>query len=121
MKFFKQDEEIFEPAPQARIAAVPDVPRPEPVKTEMPKGAKVIIRRASETSIAIEAPLDPIAETPKPETPVSEMPPPVSAAAEPAPAPAQAETPQKRRIVIIRHKPGEDIDVPLQNEMAEAS
>jgi hypothetical protein len=36
------------------------------------------------------------------------------------PAP-QAEAPPKRRIVIIRHKPGEEIDVPLQSEMAEAS
>jgi hypothetical protein len=125
MKFFKQDEEIFEPAPQARIAAVPDLPKPEPVKTEAPKGAKVIIRRASETSLTIEAPLEAQSGV-KPqesEAPVAEMPPPVAAAPEPepAPVPAQGEAPQKRRIVIIRHKPGEDIDVPLQNEMAEAS
>lgn len=123
MKFFKQDEDIFEPAPQARIAAVPDLPKPEPVKTEAPKGAKVIIRRASETSLTIEAPLEAQAGV-KPqasEPPIAEMPPPVMAAPAPAPVPAQAEAPQKRRIVIIRHKPGEDIDVPFLNEMAEAS
>ena len=33
----------------------------------------------------------------------------------------QTEAAPKRRIVIIRHKPGEDIDVPLQREMAQAS
>ena len=66
MKYFLTDEDIFEPAPQARIAAVPDLP-PEPL------------------------PLD------------------------------EPEAPQKRRIVIIRHKPGEQIDVPLADELAQAS
>jgi hypothetical protein len=28
---------------------------------------------------------------------------------------------RKRRIVVTRHKPGEDIDVPLADEMARAS
>ena len=45
---------------------------------------------------------------------------------EPAPpttaeASPQAEAAPKRRIVIIRHKPGEDIDVPLQDDVAKAS
>ena len=69
MKYFRNDEDIFEPAPHAQIAAVPD--------------------------LAI-------------------------LAAEPAPA-AEAETPAKRRIVIIRHKPGEQIDVPLADDLAKAS
>ena len=34
---------------------------------------------------------------------------------------AEAEARQKRRIVIIRHKPGEQIDVPLADELAKAS
>ena len=72
MKYFLSDEDIFEPAPKARIAAVPDLAvlpalPPEPL------------------------PLD------------------------------EPETPQKRRIVIIRHKPGEQIDVPLADELAQAS
>ena len=67
MKFFKAEEEIFEPAPHARIAAVPDAPR-------LPE-------------LAI----------------------PFAAAAEP-------KATAKRRIVIIRHKPGEEIDVPLAED-----
>ena len=65
MKFFRAEEDIFEPAPHARIAAVPDMPR------------------FSDTASA-DAP--------------------------------EAKAPAKRRIVIIRHKPGEEIDVPLAEE-----
>ncbi|WP_373503259.1 hypothetical protein [Aestuariivirga sp.] len=119
MKFFRQDEEIFEPAPQAKIAAVPDAPKPEP-KLDTPKGARVVIRRTEQASLDVEiAPAAPVAST----APVTEAaPPPVPQAAPETVTPApQAEAPPKRRIVIIRHKPGEEIDVPLQNEMAEAS
>ena len=119
MKFFKHDEEIFEPAPQARIGAVPDITKPEP-KPEVPKGARVVIRRAGETAGAVIP-----AESPKPETipsleilPSPQPPPQVDAMlAEPA---AEAESAPKPRIVIIRHKAGDQIDVPLQNEMAAA-
>ena len=72
MKYYRNDEDIFEPAPQAQIAAVPDL---------------VLL---------------------------PDLPP------EPAPT-MEAEAPQKRRIVIIRHKPGEQIDVPLADELAKAS
>lgn len=68
MKYFRGDENIFEPAPHAQIAAVPDIALlPEPDST------------------------------------------------------SEAEAQQKRRIVIIRHKPGEQIDVPLADDMAKAS
>jgi hypothetical protein len=33
----------------------------------------------------------------------------------------EGEPPAKQRIVIIRHKPGEQIDVPLADDMAKAS
>ena len=72
MKYFRDDEDIFEPAPQARIAAVPDL------------------------AVLPDLPPEPL--------PLDEP-----------------ETPQKRRIVIIRHKPGEQIDVPLADELAQAS
>lgn len=65
MKFYRADEEIFEPAPHAMIAAVPDTPR--------------------EAEPAGQAQVEPAA-------------------------------PPKQRIVIIRHKPGEQIDVPLMAE-----
>ena len=67
MKFFKAGEEIFEPAPHARIAAVPEAPR------------------------------------------LAEMVLPLAEAAAP-------KATAKRRIVIIRHKPGEEIDVPLAED-----
>ncbi len=129
MKFFKQHEEIFEPAPQAKIAPVAT---PAPVKTEskpdVPKGAKVVIRRVgeapAEVAPAATAPDAAPAPAPAPEPAAAVAEPIATLAPESAPAtasaPVQAEAP-KRRIVIIRHKPGEEIDVPLQNEMAEAS
>ena len=119
MKFFKQDEEIFQPAPQAKIAAVPDMPKPE-AKPEVPKGARVVIRRAGETAGAVIP-----AETPPSQTlqPPEPMPSPHALPQFDAMLMAPTSEPEatpKRRIVIIRHKPGEQIDVPLQNEMAQA-
>jgi hypothetical protein len=128
MKYFRQDEEIFEPAAQATIAAVPEAAKPHEwsearsevkpaAKPEAPKGAKVIIRRTE--SVTLEAAPEPPAPAPEP--------PPATAAAVPDEAPAAAapqprsEAEPKRRIVIIRHKPGEDIDVPLQDDIAKAS
>lgn len=149
MKYFKQDEEIFEPAPQAKIAAVPEAPKPvTPPKPEVPKGARLIIRRTASPAAVTEtvaegnppaAPepftAEPVAsETPaiEPVTPevsapsagAAPEPQVVDAAMPPEPAhaePVQADAQPKRRIVIIRHKPGDDIEVPLQDEMAEAS
>jgi hypothetical protein len=69
MKFYRGDEDIFEPAPHATIAAVPEPKRPVLVEPEAP-----------------DAP------------------------------------PQRQRIVIIRHKAGESIDVPLMaDDFAKAS
>jgi hypothetical protein len=94
VKYFKQDEDIFEAPADPVIPAAP--------KPEMPKGAKLVIRHRTET---ISEPA-PAAET-------------VSLPAEPTFAqPATAEEAPKRRIVIIRHKAGEPIDVPLQDEIA---
>lgn len=126
MKFFKQDEDIFEPAPQAQITAVASAPKPE-AKPDIARGAKVVIRRAAESpapaEIFVEQPkaegAAPVVETAAPEPETSAMP--LEAPQPDAAIAPQVEAAPKRRIVIIRHKPGEDIDVPLQNEMAEAS
>lgn len=125
MKFFKQDEDIFQPAPQAQITAVAPAPKPEP-KPDIARGAKVVIRRAVETAAAVEVTSEHnlAEETPAPEVVAPQL---EAAAVQPEPqqpesaSAPQAEAAPKRRIVIIRHKPGEEIDVPLQNEMAEAS
>ncbi|MGH6854136.1 MAG: hypothetical protein ACREDX_08820 [Aestuariivirga sp.] len=93
MKFFKQDEELFEavamPATPVAVAAVP-LKSWEP-KPDMSKGAKLVIRQQTDTgSEAAAAPIEPL--------------------------PQAAEIPPKSRIVIIRRKAGEAIDVPLHDE-----
>jgi hypothetical protein len=112
MKFFKRDEEIFEAAPQAAIAAVPATPLPPESR-----GAKLTIRRLTGTEAVGAEPLATppaaaivAAEVPSPETPET------ITVGEAAP-----EAAPKRRIVIIRHKPGEILDVPLHTELAQAS
>lgn len=121
MKFFKQDEDIFEPAPQPSITIVKEAP-----KAEAAKGAKVVIRRTGPAAPPLEEALLPPPESPAVAEVVvnvteiavnpAPVPPPL-----PAPQPAEAEAAPKRRIVIIRHKSGEAIDVPFQKELAEAS
>jgi len=104
-KYFKQDEDLFESEgePESVIPAlVPDAPQ----------GARLVIKRRTEPP-AIEdeiaaamssIPADPV------EMPAEFFPPSPPEIAEAPPEP-------KRRIVIIRHKPGEEIDVPLQEEL----
>jgi hypothetical protein len=90
MKFFHSDEELFEPAASA------------------PGGkAQPVIRRLSGMAEIAALP-------PSPEALPSAMPPGPASAGE-----AAAREQPKRRIVIIRHKPGEEIDVPLQEELAQ--
>ncbi|MBC8036474.1 MAG: hypothetical protein H7X89_04585 [Rhizobiales bacterium] len=105
MKFFKQDEELFEApakpaAPIARIAEVRKAPEPRP---DVAKGAKLVIRRQPEP--ASESEYTPI---------VSRVIQPDSGSAAEAPA---TDAPPKSRIVIIRHKAGETINVPFHDEM----
>ena len=101
MKYFKNDEDIFEPAPQATIAAV----KP-PAAAEEKRGARLTITRIGAAPEAADAaPEQP--ELPRqPEVVVEEQP--------------QAATPPSRRIVIVRHKPGEEISVPVQEDLARA-
>ena len=98
LRYFKKDEELFQTVPPAAPRSV--VTEPEK------KGARLVIRRREETAPAA----DPFApEFPKKEPEAIR------------PAEAQAEEAPKRRIVIIRHKAGETMDVPLHTEMAAAS
>lgn len=76
MRYFRGDENIFEPAPDARVAAVGPATSP----FRFPAAATMPEQR------------------------------------ETGPLPNA-----KRRIVLIRHKPGEAIDVPLADDLAEAS
>lgn len=128
MKYFKQDEEIFVPAPQAQIAAVVSPPKPEAPRPEVPKGARLTIHRAPDAAAeeeAAPAEVEPPSSEASPAEPSAaemETPPPELAKSEtPAPASQHPAESAMRRIVIIRHKPGEDIDVPMQDNLAEAS
>ena len=89
LKFFNQDEEIFEADGDAAAA---------PVKTPIAVVAGPPAEALEEAPES--APLDQPAATAAPDV-------------QPAPA---SEAKPKRRIVIIRHEPGEDIPVPLEHE-----
>jgi len=104
MKYFRQDEEIFEPNP-AKLKPVP----PTSSEPETRRGAKLIIRRLGET--ATQATDQPSAPEPAPAT----IPEPVM---ESAPFASMPDESSKQRIIIIRHKPGEHVDVPLQEDQA---
>ena len=97
MKFFRQDEEMFEPAAAATA----------------PGGkTRLIVRRLADTA-EHSSPGEPARPSAAGSASMAEPP------ANPEPA-AMNYAAAKRRIVIIRHKPGDDIDVPLQHELAEA-
>ncbi|MBI3673952.1 MAG: hypothetical protein HY245_11160, partial [Rhizobiales bacterium] len=72
--------------------------------TEAGKSARLTIRH-SESDVG--------SATPPPEPEPQPTPAPASAMEWPS-----AEAAPKSRIIIIRHKPGETIDVPLQNDLA---
>lgn len=99
LRYFKKDEDIFQPAPPAAPRAVKSDPEPEQ------KGARLIIRRSE--SIATTDPFAPEPARKEPEAQASPV--------------EMSEEPPKRRIVIIRHKAGEEMNVPLHNEAATAS
>ena len=97
MKFFKQDEELFEaPAKPAVFLADRKVSEPQP---GVSKGAKLVINHASQTATESDTPAEHSAGEFTPAKPIEE-------AADP-----------KNRIVIIRHKAGETMGVPLHDEL----
>lgn len=117
MKHFRQDEDIFvhnldSDEPHAAIVRSPALTAALP---EVAKGAKLVIRRIGEATAEQ-------AEAEEAKAAVAELP---REAIETPPAAAlsfntASNEAAKRRIVIIRHKPGEYVDVPLQNEQAAA-
>lgn len=90
-QYFKQDDEIFEPAP----AVVPNLVKPVELVETPNRGAKLTIRRMTSDKPAIEA-VQTVAEPAAPSAPVVE-----------------AATPEPSRIVIIRRKADETLAVPL--------
>jgi len=99
MKFFKQDEELFEVP--SKPSVVDAARKASPPKPDAAKGARLVIKQQPEPSIeSVAAPIEPVAE-------VSHL----------APATPAADALPKNRIVIIRHKTGETLDVPLHDEL----
>lgn len=110
MKFFAQDEEIFEaPATPPPAAA----PKAMEQKSEFTKDTKLMIRSRTETALASgDRPAD---SNHAPAEPALN----VAAAVESQSLTDQlplAEAQSRRRIVIIRHKAGEEINLPFQEE-----
>ncbi len=98
MKFFKQDEELFEsPAKSPVLAVAHKAPEPKP---DTPKGAKLVINRQPDPMNEA-APMEPATE-------VTDL---VAATT------AEEASSSTSRIVIIRHKAGEMIGVPLHDEL----
>lgn len=101
MKYFKRDEDIFEPAPKAAIAAVKTTPPPPEEK----RGAKLTITRLPP------APVPAPAAGPQPAA---------TSDADAANAVAEDDAPSgSRRIVIVRHQVGDVLDLP-QDGLAQA-
>jgi hypothetical protein len=101
-RYFKADEEIFEPAPSPSIVTIK---KSEPAVEAPARGAKLVIQRISKPlqSVEVEIPA-PIEVTPS----------------EPQPA-VEAKNNTDSRIVIIRRKPDETVEVPLMPEEATES
>jgi hypothetical protein len=103
IQYFKPDEEIFEPAPAPVIAAVA---KPAPITEVTTRGAKLVIQRIS---------------SPKPETiaePIVTEEPRVEPPAIISSTQPEAKPQDKSRIVIIRRKAEDMVDVPLMDELA---
>ncbi len=90
MKFFKQDEELFEAPAKPQVAEIRSITE---TRTEITKGAKLVIRPAQ-----AEGPSETVSI-------VKESPPPTT-----------TEAPPKSRIVIIRHNTSDTLNVPLHEE-----
>lgn len=104
VQYFKQDEDVFEPAPTS--STMRQAKPAKPVETTA-RGAKLVIQH-----IAMAKPE--LAEaTPAPEVQAPERPEPVAIISSQAPA---AETSEPSRIVIIRRKAEDMMEVPLVDE-----
>jgi hypothetical protein len=101
-RYFKADEEIFEPAP---APAIVKISKPTPTVEATPRGAKLVIQRVSSSQKQIEVEIPAQVE---------------GASHEPHPE-VEAKSNQESRIVIIRRRPEETVEVPLLLETASES
>jgi hypothetical protein len=102
LKFFAQDESLFEPPPPKKAARSESAAAPETPRLET-RGATVIVHRVNRAASAADAETQSEPSTAAPDT-----------------APDAVEPdPQKPRIVIIRHPQGEPVDIPLAGELPE--
>lgn len=107
-QYFKQDEAIFEPAPAPKLVSeTPPVAKVVDTPEASNKGAKLVIRRLAPAEV-----IDPVIEERIIETSAAAaIEEPVATTSTPEPI---AETPvENSRIVIIRRKANETMEVPL--------
>jgi hypothetical protein len=124
LQYFRQDEEIFEPA-KGLVADTPPPPPPPPVvierkpapiateRPEEPKGARLIIRRVAAPEGADETVLAP------PSAPLAATPEPVMAELPAPPPPEPAKTAERPRIVVMKTEASSAIDIPVPGTVAE--
>lgn len=134
-KFFQQDSDIFEPAnkPESKPEAKPPAAIIEPPAAEDKKlppdhdpnrGAKLTIHRSAKSGVAEPASESQIEDivnrSVSPENGMTHPRPNEPEAISSAPAPSVEPKPEQR-IVIIRRKPDEEIEVPLVDQAAKSS
>ncbi len=102
--YFPADSDVFEQP----VKPAPAIASVKPAAPDVERGAKLLIRKSGEVEAYASAP-----------KPVAEAAAPAAKAEEPAeaPAPLASITPAKApRVVIIRRKPEDLLDVPLVDE-----
>jgi hypothetical protein len=110
--YFPADAGIFEqPQQPAPVAAIPSF---KPVAKDVERGAKLLIRKSGEVEAFAAAP---VTVAPAPESTPSVQPPETSATV----ASITPAAPKAPRVVIIRRKPEELLDVPLVDETASST
>ena len=103
VKYFNQDEEIFEPAPQPTIKKIE---KPAPIVETVAKGAKLVIHRIGQT---IEKPAE-VLDVKETNSSAVELP---ASNSNDNPAQLVNKEIEPARITIIRRKIDETVDVPL--------
>jgi len=114
--YIPQDQDVFE---QPRIAVSPktiEAPASiKPLVKEVERGAKLAIRKSGEPLLQAPA-AEPVATASPEPAPAAEVPAPVADVPRATEATAAAPQAKQSRVVIIRRKPEELLDVPLVDE-----
>lgn len=112
--YFAPDAAVFEQPKIAAPAPAVTPPQVKPVATEVERGARLLIRKAGETAASPTVAAPPSATVQDADAPPAPVPTPEAATAEVTTLVPPA--PRQTRVVIIRRKPEELLDVPLVDD-----